>query len=202
MQSSVRWLGLLALFSGVALLVHILAGSSLPLALGITGTGSAVMLAFAWQRLTPARRRQFADHLKVGLMAGVVATAVYDAAKYGLSLVDGSGFNPFGAIRIFGALLVGQAAPSGLIFGAGIGFHLFNGILFGVAFSVMFGTKGVWAGILWGLFLETFQLTLYPGWLDISAYREFATISALGHVAYGATLGGLSRFALARRGYS
>ena len=34
-------------------------------------------------------------------------------------------------------------------------------------------------GIGWGLFLEAFQLTLYPGWLDIRLYQEFATISTV-----------------------
>ena len=51
---------------------------------------------------------------------------------------------------------------------------------------------------MWGLFLETFQLTLYPGWLDIRTYSEFATISALSHVVYGATLGLLARAILPR----
>jgi hypothetical protein len=44
-------------------------------------------------------------------------------------------------------------------------------------------------GMLWGLFLELFQLTLYPGWLSIQFLAEFQTISFSAHLIYGATLG-------------
>ena len=47
------------------------------------------------------------------------------------------------------------------------------------------------SGVGWGLFLETFQLTLYPGWLNITTYKEFVTISFLGHIVYGLVLGAL-----------
>jgi hypothetical protein len=52
----------------------------------------------------------------------------------------------------------------------------------------------------WGAVLEVFQLTLYPGWLDIRAYQEFAQISALSHLAYGATLGWSARTGIDRIG--
>jgi hypothetical protein len=83
-----------------------------------------------------------------------------------------------------------------MIITAGIAFHVLNGIAFGTSYCALFGTRGVRAGIAWGVFLEVFQLTLYPGWLDIRFYREFATISALSHVAYGAVLGFTCRAAL------
>lgn len=73
--------------------------------------------------------------------------------------------------------------------------HLLNGTSFGVAYLFLFARDGrtsvrraLLTGVGWGLFLETFQLTLYPGWLDIRLYQEFATISALSHIVYGATL--------------
>ena len=71
--------------------------------------------------------------------------------------------------------------------------------MFGVAYVFLFardgaisGGRALATGVAWGIFLELFQLTLYPGWLDIRAYKEFAMISALGHVVYGATLGAIS----------
>jgi hypothetical protein len=60
-------------------------------------------------------------------------------------------------------------------------------------YCVLFGRRGVPGGIAWGVFLEAFQLTLFPGWLDIRAYREFVQISALSHIVYGATLGFLCK---------
>jgi hypothetical protein len=49
----------------------------------------------------------------------------------------------------------------------------------------------------WGLFLETFQLSLFPGWLSIQFVAEFATISFAAHLVYGATLGTIVRRRLA-----
>ena len=48
------------------------------------------------------------------------------------------------------------------------------------------------------LFLEVFQLTLYPGWLDIGFYAEFVQISAISHLVFGATLGMVVRYGLRR----
>jgi len=37
------------------------------------------------------------------------------------------------------------------------------------------------------------MLGLYPGWLHIKAYGEFAQMSMVGHVVYGSVLGVLAR---------
>ena len=193
-----RLVGVLALFSGAALLTHIVWRVSLPLALA-----AAVMLlvfsgATLWRRATPAQRVMLAWLVKVGAASGLVATVSYDAAKYALSQLDPSPYNPFEAIRIFGTLLVGQPAPETAIYGAGAAFHLLNGVSFGVAYCFLFRRQGIIAGMAWGLFLEMFQLTLYPGWLNIRLYSEFAQISAISHVVYGLVLGKACQVALAR----
>jgi hypothetical protein len=43
-----------------------------------------------------------------------------------------------------------------------------------------------------------FQLTLYPGWLNIRLYAEFAQISAISHVVYGLVLGKACQVGLGR----
>ena len=53
-------------------------------------------------------------------------------------------------------------------------------------------------GMAWGLFLELFQLALYPGWLSIGFYDEFLRVSFLGHLVYGGVLGMSARWALRR----
>jgi hypothetical protein len=47
--------------------------------------------------------------------------------------------------------------------------------------------------VLFGLALEAVMLGLYPAWLQIPNMREFASMSVVGHVAYGGTLGFLAR---------
>jgi hypothetical protein len=185
--------GLAALFSGAALVAHILSGISLRTTLSLTSTIVALSAATLWRRTAAGNRRRTARVLAIGAGTGLLATAAYDAAKYALSIWDPSPYNPFEAIRIFGVLLAGASAGPVLIYAAGLTFHAVNGTCFGISYTFLFGRRGVLAGIAWGLFLETFQLTLYPGWLDIRAYREFAQISALSHVVYGVVLGLLSR---------
>lgn len=199
-------LGLLALFSGIALLLNILADVSLPLALAVTSTAVVGTLAVTVRRVPAVQRRTLLGVLAIGAASGVLATLTYDVTKAVLSQVDPSPFNPFEAIRIFGGLLVGSGAPQAVVLAAGTAFHLLNGTCFGIAYTFLFGATAlrsrrfaIVSGMGWGLFLETFQLTLYPGWLHIRFVQEFATISALSHLVYGATLALLARALLRRR---
>lgn len=184
-----RVVGVAFLFSGAALLMHILGQVPLRTGLSATFAASGVVVVVAWRRGDAGSRSRLKARIGVGLAAGVAALVVYDAAKLVLAAIDPSPFDPFGAIGLFGVLLAGPGASDAVVLGVGVGYHVLNGVLFGVAFSVLFGHRGVLAGALWGLFLEGFQSALYPGWLDVAFYREFLGISFLAHVAYGATLG-------------
>lgn len=194
-----RLVGVAFLFSGAALVMHILAAVPLRAGLVTTFAAAGLVLTAAWRRSDGPARARLRSRVVVGVAAGVVALAAYDAAKWLLGRVDPSPFDPFGAIRTFGVLLAGPAASDTVVVAAGVAFHVLNGVLFGVAFCVLFGHRGVVTGVLWGLFLELFQSALYPGWLDIRFYQEFLGISFLGHVVYGATLGFLCQRWLRRR---
>ena len=158
-------------------------------------------LAAVLRRVSPGDRRRIGRTAAIGAAAGLLATIAYDASRTFLSYLDPSPYNPFEAVRVFGVLLAGERAPAALIYAAGLAFHFTNGTAFGVAFGLLLGARGALAGVAWGLGLELFQLTLYPGWLDIRAYREFVQISAAGHLIYGAVLGTTTRrWLMSRRG--
>jgi hypothetical protein len=74
--------------------------------------------------------------------------------------------------------------------------------MFAVAYTILFGTAGWWAGILWALGLEALMLSVYPGWLHPQALGEFVSVSMLGHLAYGTVVGSLTRWWLLRSGPS
>jgi len=193
-------LAVLALFSGVALLLNIVARIDLRAALATTLSVVVVALALVIRRAASPERRLLARAIGVGAIAGFIATMAYDVSKAGLSVLDPSPYDPFHAIRVFGELLAGKSASNAAIVASGAAFHLLNGTMFGIAYVFLFACDGaisirraLGTGVGWGVFLELFQLTLYPGWLDIRTYAEFATISALGHVVYGATLGTIAR---------
>jgi hypothetical protein len=192
-------------FSGVALLLNILGGVSLGLALLVMTSLLIGIFLIVLIVSSSESRVWMLRTVAIGIGVGFAATLIYDITKTILSQLDPSPFDPFHAIQIFGQLLVGSGADPLLITAAGTAFHLLNGTSFGVAYLFLFGRDGgvskrraLLTGIGWGLFLETFQLTLYPGWLDIRLYQEFATISALSHIVYGATLGLLGRWVLRR----
>jgi len=195
-----RLFGLGALFSGTALLTHILTGVSLRLALLVSAAIVGLGIGVVWRRASLSDRSRIRGLAKIGLLSGFLATLAYDATKALLSYWDPSPYNPFEVIRIFGVLLIGPHASSGLIYVAGAAFHLGNGLLFGLAFVLLFGRGGVVAGVAWGLFLELFQLTLYPGWLSVRAYVEFVQISGLSHLVYGVVLGSCCSYGLRRDG--
>jgi hypothetical protein len=177
--------------TGAALVVHILAKVDLRAGLGVALV--LIVGAFWWadRRASPAVRKAFRQRAQAGALAGLVATLAYDLSRTLLSYFDPSPYNPFEALPRFGALLVGEGAPPAALFAVGGAIHAINGVAFGAAFALLARRASVVAGVVWGLMLEAFQLALYPGWLDIRAYREFAQISALGHLVYGATLGSL-----------
>ena len=198
-------LGVLALFSGVALLLNILGNIDLRLGFAATTITMLVSAGLFLRQTSTSERAAVRRSVAIGLISGIAATVTYDVAKYVLGYLDPSPFDPFHAIVVFGEYLAGTGAGEGMILAAGWAFHLLNGTAFGVAYTLLFGIsaatsprRAVGTGLAWGLFLETFQITLYPGWLDIRAYQEFVVISASAHLVYGAVLGSLTR-ALFRR---
>lgn len=193
-----RVLGVAALASGAALVTHIVSGVSLRLALGLAAGIVGLAVWLVWRRAAPEGRAVVARRTRVGLGVGFAATVAYDLARFLLSRWDPSPYDPFEAIWAFGVRLAGATAPPGLVYTAGAVFHLVNGLSFGVAFCLLVARPGVLVGILWGFGLELFQLSLYPGWLDIRFYREFVQISVLAHAVYGLALGLGCRQALGR----
>jgi hypothetical protein len=194
--------GLALLANGAGLVLHIVNGIPLPpllLLLWAVGLG-AIALAFARAdaEIRDGLRRTFV----AGVGAGLVATATYDVAKALLSTLDPAPWNPFEATRVFGIVLLGEGASDLAQRIAGWAFHLSNGATFGMSFAFVFGARAragvAWAvglGAMWGVFLESFQLALYPGWIGIPgpALAEFQQVSFLAHAVFGATLGLLCR---------
>jgi hypothetical protein len=185
--------GALFLASGLALVAYILSGISLAWtfagSLSLSVLGGVVLGGGA----PAARRVVVARAIRAGLLAGAVATPAYDIGRLILVRLTGITFWPFDIFGIVGRALVGPGQPEVLTTAAGVAYHLTNGMAFAVAYTVLFGRRGIVAGIAWGLFLEALQLTFYPGWLQMRSIGEFAQVSVVGHLIYGAVLGTLTR---------
>jgi hypothetical protein len=187
------FLGALPLASGAALVVHILAHISLGLALLAAGAIVVIVGGISWKRLTPAARAIVSQRIKVGLLAGVMATLAYDFSRWLVVTLFHATFYPFDVFPIFGYAIAGPNTPHDIATVIGTLYHYTNGLLFAVAYAILFAPRGWWAGILWALVLEALMLAIYPGWLHPRAFNEFVSISMVGHVAYGSVLGSFSR---------
>jgi len=183
------------LVSGFALVVFVVFGFSLALSLAV-GWASLLGAAVYLERTAPPETKaRFHAVLRAGVLAGLTATVAYDLSRWLLVEIGHMSVSPFGAWGAFGAALIpGSGGGGAKVLGAS--YHLVNGVSFGVAYAGLFGRRGVIAGILFGLGLEAVMLALYPGWLDIRSMREFTQMSLLGHVVYGAVLGGMTKHLL------
>jgi hypothetical protein len=191
-------LALLPVAGGLALAFHILAGTSLPLAFGVlVFVGVAAWLIFH-QRADPPARADVARRLRMGFVAGLVATLAYDTVRYTVVAAAGFSVDPFRAWSLFGAALLGpESSPLAHLL-VGTAYHLFNGVGFAVAFTLLVRRPTVLLGVLWGLALEFAMVWLYPAWMRITQLEEFLTMSVLGHITYGVALALLARRLITR----
>ncbi len=206
-RPSFALVGVAVLANGVALLFHILRAAPLPAALAAAWAVGLLAIVGVIARSEPRVRDELLRLGTIGIAAGLVSTVAYDASKALLSNLDSAPWNPFDALRIFGEALVGAGWPDPVIRAVGLGFHASNGATFGLAFALLFGLwssrhagLAVVAGVAWGLCLETFQLALYPGWMNIKFLDEFRQVSFGGHLVYGACVGLIVRAGIRRAG--
>jgi hypothetical protein len=194
-------LAALPVSTGAAVLVTIVAvPDSLlwPTLILVAGTGATA--AVAAHRLPAAWRSNLGRRVSVGFWAGLAATAVYDVVRYGLVVLFSWSVDPFGAFPLFGRLLIGADAPGPALWLAGIAYHVLNGLGFAIGYTLVVPRPGLRSAVTWALVLETFTILLYPDWLGVAAVGEFFSMSMLGHVGYGLTLGAVARRAESRTG--
>lgn len=197
-EVALRLLAALPLATGAALIVHVLSGVSLGLTLLAAAAIVALAGAVLWAQLPPSARLEVKRRAAIGAIVGIGATLAYDAVRWLLVTGLRWTFWPFDIFPIFGRAIGGSGLPGGEALLIGTLYHYTNGIMFAVAYTMLFGTVGWWGGVLWALGLEALMLSVYPGWLHPQAFGEFVSVSMLGHVAYGTLLGALGRWRLLR----
>lgn len=191
-------LAALFLASGASLLVYVFAGISLALALALAVVLVGVVGVFVWHKSSRDKKQLLLIQMRVGLIAGVVGTLLYDLSRFLLIKITGIHFWPFDIFNIFGQALLGASANGFWVAPVGMLFHLTNGITFAISYTMLFGTRGILFGILWALGLETLMVVVYPSWLHITFMKEFLSVSIFGHLVYGVTIGYLAKWLLLR----
>lgn len=144
--------------------------------------GLVVFLYWATRRQETVLR----ERVMAGIWAGALATLLYDVVRVPISA---SGVPVFKAISYFGTVLLGQTSPTLASEVVGWGYHLSNGIGFGLMYAAFVATPRLWSAVAWGVTLEVAML-LTP-YAEVFGYRlspQFVAISLGAHVVYGASL--------------
>ncbi|XEC94347.1 hypothetical protein AB6A23_24015 [Paenibacillus tarimensis] len=176
-------------FSGISMLYTLIGVLILAITIG----------SLIWRRLPAGKRGEMRRLIGYGTIAGFLATCLYDLSRFILIRVTGIQFWPFDIFGIFGKALVGEHTTGLWVSVLGVLFHLANGTGFGIAYTVAFGRKGIWGGVVWALILELAMVSVYPGWLGLKALDEFLSVSMVGHFVYGIVLGYIARRLILRK---
>jgi hypothetical protein len=185
-------LSAVAMFSGAALVLTVVTRLSLGLTL-LCGVACVGLLGrLCWTRVSLAARSVLVEHIRTGLLAGLVGTIAYDLARAVVVLGLSTGYRPFDIFPLFGKAILGETAPAPAVLAAGVIYHYVNGAAFSTGYSILFRRRSFAFGIAWALGLEAAMLLIYPRWLPAEVGRvlgEFEVVSVVGHLAYGTTIG-------------
>jgi hypothetical protein len=158
--------------------------------------GSTLLLR---RRLYP-QLHWFTAVLLAGAAWGLVGTVFYDVVRPIIVWAFRFSYSPYRAIPVFGQLMTGLPMTDPRALAAGWLYHFWNGVSFGMMFTLVRPRGGAVLGMIWGLTLQGFMMVTYPHLLQIRMNDPgFMTVGLVGHGLWGVVLGaGVARW----RGYA
>jgi len=176
-----------------ALVAHVLHVLPMPFFLEVFGIPSLLAILGLGVYAKKIKEEILVNGIWVGLLAGLIATIAYDGIRYFIERSHLLGYNGFVPILMFGNWITGQPTTSLAAHIAGWTYHYWNGVTFGVIYTLAVGRKVWWWGIGYGILMECCMLGLFPMFLRVSSKFDFIAVSMIGHIFYGATLGILAQ---------
>lgn len=142
--------------------------------------------------------------IALGGAAGMLATLPLEAVRL---LGFRHGYMPGNLPRLMGVLLLNRFAlgPSFASDIAGWAYHVWNGASFGILFVVVFGTQRRWLPATYGVaigigfMLSPVVASLGVGFFGLEFSRGFPVTVLVAHLAFGGSLGLLTRVFLGRQ---
>ncbi|MGH7562380.1 MAG: DUF6789 family protein [Gemmatimonadales bacterium] len=191
-EVQLRWTAAVAALVGLGALVAQVLGL-LPMAFFLTvlGAPSVVLLFVIAAHARRINARTFLRMLRLGIVAGVLATFAYDGSRWLMTSAGIFDYNGFVAIYIFGGWITGSdpSTPASAV--AGWTYHFWNGISFGIFYAMLFGGRHWLIGVAYGMLMEAMMLGLFPLFLRVTNKADFIALSLIGHVFYGGVLGSI-----------
>jgi hypothetical protein len=180
------------LVSLAALIAHVFHLLPMPFFLEVFGVPSLLMLYGLAAYAHKIDARMLTHGLRIGLLAGLAATVIYDGVRFLVERGHLFGYSGFVPILMFGQWITGKPLGSLAAKIAGWSYHYWNGATFGVIYTLGVGRKKWFWGLGYGILMECCMLGLFPMFLRVTNKFDFVAVSMIGHLFYGASLGWLT----------
>lgn len=145
-------------------------------------------LALACLVLRPRASEATRRIVTVGVFAGLIGTVGYDVVR--VPFVFGAGYRLLSPIESYGVLLTGASSSSGWTDLAGWGWHLSNGIGFGITYVAIAEGRRWQYGVAWAMALESASvLTPFAGYYSLAGKTAVILIAYAAHVPFGLAVG-------------
>lgn len=182
-----------ALVSLAALVAHVFHVLPMPFFLEVFGIPSLLALYGLGAYAKKIDAGMLTEGIRVGLLAGLAATVVYDGVRFLVERGHLFGYSGFVPILMFGSWITGQPVGSLASKIAGWSYHYWNGATFGVIYTLILGRRKWLWGVGYGVVMECCMLGLFPMFLRVTSKVDFIAVSMIGHLFYGASLGWLAQ---------
>jgi hypothetical protein len=182
----------LACTSVGAILAHVFAGVPMMFTAPfvVMPTGALLVSAVLMRKRLYGVMHLFASLVALGGGCGLLSTLIYDMVWPLLTIIFQSHYEPYKAISIFGFLITGRPQTDPVALAAGWAYHAWNGINFGMMFSLFRPRGGVIAGMIWGIGLQLLLFATYPHLLKVRLNDPgLMVVGLVGHSVWGAVLG-------------
>ena len=125
-----------------------------------------------------------------GLLAGLVASLIYDAYRVAVRHVLDIPFDPFRVQPVFGQIITGLPTTHPIALGAGWGYHLWVGMMLAMLFAALRPRGGWLFGMLFSALLQMGRWAMYPDILRAGfSDREFFANGVVGQLLWGLIMG-------------
>ena len=190
-----RFLFSLFLLSGAGLIFAVYFDLPLAIFLLLQLTALVIFFVVVYYKHDLQNRKLLLKTVRIGLVAGIFASAGYDGIRWLIVSIFHFTIRPFDTFKFFGQMILNPAVDPALAYTVGFFYHLVNGITFGIAYFILFNGRHWLYGVAWAFVLEVLMLCVYPKFLNMqSVLQEFTIVSCSGHFVYGIILGLINQY--------
>lgn len=176
--------------SGGALVLQAYDVIRMPFTISFVALPGLLLVIAVTIRAHTGGRAAFVRRVTIGLVIGVFALLAYDLSRAVIAFLTPTSFDPFRAHPNYGAAMLSTSPDTIAALVGGWAYHVWNGLTFSVMYTVAVGRGRLGWAVLWAMGLEVATIVVTPAMTGVDRTDlPFITVSLLGHLFYGVTLG-------------